>query len=64
MSDAPYEADVDQAPEASESPNDGYGDEPESVEADADDWSGVDLDGDEDLAGDTRHAVELPEDDR
>jgi hypothetical protein len=69
MSDAPYEAD-DQAPaEASESPNDGYGEEPESVEADAslddaDDWSGVDLDGDEDLAGDTRHAVELPEDER
>lgn len=69
MSDAPYEAEADPAAEVSESPNDGYGEEPESVEADAslddaDDWSGVDLDGDEDLAGDTRHAVELPEDDR
>lgn len=69
MSDAPYAEDDTSEPSAEPNegpngdPNAGY-EEPESLEADADDWSGVDGEEDEDLAGDTRHAVELPEDDQ
>ncbi|MCB9612934.1 MAG: hypothetical protein H6722_10825 [Sandaracinus sp.] len=53
---------VDGYAEGEEDPN-AYAEEAESLEADPEDWGGVDIEGDE-LEGDTRHAVELPEEER